>query len=185
MRPNSHRHTAKIAAIASGLALTACGSSSSTSTSASSGYSQAVKFSGCMRAHGVPNFPDPTTSGSGIQLRVGPSSGVDPRSPAFRSAQQACAKLLPGGGPPTQLSARDRQAALTFARCMRAHGEPDFPDPTRNIPSTPSPGTRTTVIALAHIGAFVLGQGIDPQSPAFRRAAAACGLKPPGGAPPK
>jgi hypothetical protein len=67
----------------------------------------ALKFSQCMRSHGVPNFPDPdfSNSGGGIGIKIsagnGPSSGLDPNSPAFQAAQSACAKLLhlPGGGP--------------------------------------------------------------------------------------
>jgi hypothetical protein len=49
----------------------------------------ALKSSQCMRAHGVPHFPDPTfPPGGGIALRTGP--GVDPNSPAFQHAQQVC-----------------------------------------------------------------------------------------------
>jgi hypothetical protein len=41
-----------------------------------------IAFAQCMRAHGVPNFPDP--NGHGGQL--GPASGIDPTAPAFQSA---------------------------------------------------------------------------------------------------
>ncbi len=54
---------------------------------------QALTFSECMRKHGVTNFPDPTFSSGGAQLHLTPSSGIDPNSPAFKSAQAAC------GGP--------------------------------------------------------------------------------------
>jgi hypothetical protein len=46
-----------------------------------------------MRKHGVPTFPDPTFSGGGAELHLTPSSGIDPNSPAFKSAQATC------GGP--------------------------------------------------------------------------------------
>jgi len=67
---------------------------------------QALKFSRCMRSHGLPNFPDPQTSGNGIGLTIGKNSGIDPNSPQFKSAQHACQSLLPGqkghgGGPLT------------------------------------------------------------------------------------
>jgi hypothetical protein len=52
-----------------------------------------VKLSHCMRAHGVPKFPDPTSNG----IRFSPSSGIDPSSPQYRAAQKACAKDSPGG----------------------------------------------------------------------------------------
>src|SRR5215510_4184697 len=51
---------------------------------------QALKFSQCMRKHGIPNFPDPQSSGSGIGLTIGKDSGIDPNSPQFKAAQHAC-----------------------------------------------------------------------------------------------
>jgi len=58
---------------------------------------QALKFSACMRAHGVPNFPDPQFGPGGtISIRIGPSSGIDPRSPQFQAARTACSSYLPG-----------------------------------------------------------------------------------------
>jgi hypothetical protein len=62
---------------------------------------QALKFSACMRAHGVPRFPDPNFgSGGKIAIRIDPSSGIDPRSPVFQDAQKACASELPGKAGP-------------------------------------------------------------------------------------
>jgi hypothetical protein len=58
---------------------------------------QALKFSACMRAHGLPNFPDPTAAHGGVVVNLH-GSGLSPDSPQFRAAQQACRKLLPGGG---------------------------------------------------------------------------------------
>jgi hypothetical protein len=63
------------------------------------GLASALKFSACMRSHGITGFPDPTSSGGGIQLKLASSSGIDPSSPIFQAAQTACQKLLPGGGP--------------------------------------------------------------------------------------
>ena len=56
---------------------------------------QALKFSACMRSHGVPNFPDPTFSGGGVQLHV---TGIDPNSPQMVAAQKACQSLQLGNG---------------------------------------------------------------------------------------
>ena len=51
-----------------------------------------LAFAKCMRAHGVPNFPDP--NGSSGQL--GPNSGIDPNSPQFQSALNGrCQSLAP------------------------------------------------------------------------------------------
>jgi hypothetical protein len=45
-----------------------------------------LRLATCMRAHGVPNFPDPTSRG----LAFSPSSGINPNSPAFLAAQKRC-----------------------------------------------------------------------------------------------
>jgi hypothetical protein len=54
-----------------------------------------LKFSACMQSHGEPNFPDPTISGGSVKMQLPPS--VDPNSPQFQSAYQACQSLLPAG----------------------------------------------------------------------------------------
>jgi hypothetical protein len=51
-----------------------------------------------MRAHGV-DVPDPQVGNGGIMIQKGSGPKIDPQSPAFRSAQKACATYLPGGGP--------------------------------------------------------------------------------------
>lgn len=156
-------------ALACGLALAECGSSGGPSTNASSQYSRG------MRSHGVSNFPDP---GAGGELQIGP--GVNPRSPAFQSAQQACKQYLPNGGQPPTMSASELRKAFAFAECMRSHGEPDFPDPTKG--ATPSGGE--PVIALRGMF-FKLTAGLDPMSPAFRQAASVCGVGLPTGPSPR
>lgn len=58
---------------------------------------QALKFSQCMRAHGIANFPDPQfhsgPGGGGVNLQL--PAGIDPQSPQFQAAQSACQKDLP------------------------------------------------------------------------------------------
>lgn len=61
---------------------------------------KALKFSECMRSHGLPKFPDPKFSGDGIQLSINPSMGINPNSPQFQAAQKACQGDMPKGGPP-------------------------------------------------------------------------------------
>ena len=56
---------------------------------------QTVKFVGCMRKHGVPNFPDPAPNGT-FQLQGG-ATPIDPSSPQFKSAMTTCHALLPPG----------------------------------------------------------------------------------------
>jgi len=90
---------------------------------------QAVAYSQCMRSHGVLNFPDPVlTPSGGYGYRT---TGIDPKSAAFQGALKAC-KALPSPWQSTgqQLSPAQQQAWLSWARCIRAHGVPNFPDPT-------------------------------------------------------
>lgn len=55
-----------------------------------------LKFSQCMRAHGVHDFPDP--NGSGLQIKGGPGSDLDPGNATFKNASKYCAGKygLPG-----------------------------------------------------------------------------------------
>lgn len=110
-----------------------------------------------MRSHGVPGYPDPQVSSSGnqVEVRISPGS-ANPNSPAFKSADHGCHELLPNGGAPSGgHSAEAKAQDVTFADCMRAHGVPNFPDPS-------------------HDGAFDLPPGLDPQAPQFNRAEKAC-----------
>lgn len=120
----------------------------------------------CLRFHGVPNFPDP---GAGAPLVI--PSDINPQAPAFRSAQRACAKLMPGAGANGSPTMGRRLQLLNLAECMRRHGVPTFPDPASS-PPPPSSGN-----VLGGNGAYLaLGTLQAQQSPAFRRAAGACGL---------
>jgi hypothetical protein len=90
---------------------------------------QAEAYSQCMRIHGAPNFPDPVLTPSG---RYGyRTTGIDPHSTAFQGALEAC-KALPSPWQSTgqQLSPAQQEAWLSWAKCIRAHGAPNFPDPT-------------------------------------------------------
>jgi hypothetical protein len=52
---------------------------------------QALKYSACMREHGLSNFPDPQPGGDFVIGRT-----VDANSPRFKDAAKACEKLIPG-----------------------------------------------------------------------------------------
>jgi hypothetical protein len=54
---------------------------------------QLLKFSECMRAHGLADFPDPSASG-GIQISSSPGSDLSPDNPTFQTAQQACQSIM-------------------------------------------------------------------------------------------
>jgi hypothetical protein len=162
--------TSVVAVAALSLLVAGCGSgsgpgvanvSSSTSTSSGGLPTQAqiqrdvIRFAQCVRSHGVP-IPDPTVAPSAFK------NAFNTQSPAFQSAYTACGHLLPPGRSPSQNTARSHAqtvALLAFARCLRSHGFPSFPDPT-------SSGAIThQMLATARI---------DLHQPALVQAADAC-----------
>jgi hypothetical protein len=122
-----------------------------------------------MRANGVSGFPDPREGpgGGGVGfpgglIVTGSDSmivmGTPFSGPALLHAEKACKEYLPPSGPPPAVSESEKKAAIANAECMRKHGVPNFPDPTFSG------------------GQFDTGLGgLNPQSPAFKHAVAACG----------
>jgi len=159
-----------VALVAGALALAACGGgptspdatgAGSATPSTATPYAEELAYAQCMRSHGEPDFPDPSTSGG---FNSGSSSSdIDHDSPQFVAANDACKHDLPAG--PTQAQNEQRTAqSLKFAQCMRSHGISDFPDSMQ-----------------------ITGQGdLNPNDPAFQAASTACqSLRPgPGGATP-
>lgn len=163
-----------------GLGIAACGSASNDQkTNTGKRSSDALAFSQCMRSHGVANFPDPSGSGGGVQFSFGSGSGINPQSPAFKSAQTSCKHLLPGGGPGSgHPSPQARAQMLQIAKCMRSHGISGFPDPTTTPPSNPADYSAV----IGRNGVFLaVPTSVDTQSPAFKQAATACNFGPRGG----
>jgi len=150
---------------ASALLGTGCGGSGAPASAGTHGGDPLLKLTQCMRAHGVSQFPDPAPGG-GLVL---PNS-IDVNAPAFQAAQRACNKLLPGGAPGSRSSEAAKLEILKMARCIRAHGVPDLPDPTTTPPTTPP----ARGLAVGRGGVFLVVP--DAQAPAFRHAAAACGF---------
>ncbi|HEY1777679.1 MAG TPA: hypothetical protein VGG41_16090 [Solirubrobacteraceae bacterium] len=119
----------------------------------------ALKLSACIRAHGVPDFPDPNASGA-IS-----SASIDPSSPQFQAAMRKCRKYAGRGGAPSPAQQAQAQAdALKFSACMRSHGVTGFPDPQFQA------GGGISIRLKAGPGTT-----LDPQSPIFQRAQKACG----------
>ena len=160
---------AALVALIAGLALAAgCGGSKSPSgtgtpsaqSSAQNGAEAAYAYSRCMRSHGVPNFPDPKVSSSpghtSVAIAVNPS---ETGSPKFASAQKACSGILPTPGDARAQEQAHKQTLLAFARCLRANGIHDFPDPD--------------VQGQLHLQT-VIAAGVDIHSRTFLDAAKAC-----------
>jgi hypothetical protein len=168
-RTQSRRAKPLAAAIASIALLAAgCGSSSPASPNAASAASftaAAFKYSSCMRNHGLSSFPDPTmTDHNGQQVAYLTATIPINPSPAFKSAQNACRGILPTpiNASAAQLAQQQQareQHLLAFAKCLRSHGIPDFPDPT-------SQGQLTLEMVNA--------AGIDLHAPTVLTAAKSC-----------
>jgi hypothetical protein len=118
-----------------------------------------------MRDHGLPNFyfsSANSSPGSDLTnvIKLGQwVAPADPGSPQFQSAQKACRHLLPippltAAQAQKQLRSLDKQAA-----CMRAHGYPDYPDPSAQAGGIVRPD---------------LPSDIDTNSPQFQSALQAC-----------
>jgi hypothetical protein len=111
----------------------------------------------CARANGMPNLPDPQIDSNG---RASFPNGTPNATASVRRACQSIYDRLPPSArdeeetrPPA-----DMQALLRYARCMREHGVPDFPDPD----------------AEGNFRAPAGGGGPSPKSPTFQRALQAC-----------
>jgi hypothetical protein len=138
----------------------------SSSSAAQTPVADAVRFAECMRSNGVTKYPDPASSGRPQSL-----DQVDPGSPAFLTAYRSCRKYASNGvGVPPEPSPAELRFSLTFSRCVRKHGFPQFPDPLATVSLQPT---------------FTLGRGMyfpvngtyQVQSPAFLHAAKACGVQ--------
>ena len=149
------RPPAALAMVAMAVVISAgCGGTHSSDTTGTTGKSstpsnknatardKAVKFAACMRENGYPDFPDPKASGEF------PDFGISVSPAVWTKALGACKALQPPGSFSAHLSPEQMSAALEFARCIRANGVKDFPDPvqgepivdTTRIPSANRPG---------------------------------------------
>jgi hypothetical protein len=148
----------------------ACGSGSPSSGSAAGSPGGSAKgsplaYSRCMRTHGISHFPDPNAQGD-LSISAGPGTGIDPNSPQYKAADQACRSLMPGNNLSPAQQATARAAALRYSQCMRTHGIPDFPDPN----------------SQGGIGIKVQpGSDLDPNNPRFKAANSTCQHLMPGG----
>jgi hypothetical protein len=155
-------------------------SSGGSTDAGGSANSRLVAYSQCMRSHGMPNFPDPT---GGVPPKV-TAQELGVSSSQLQEAQRACQSLLPvtggsltasslqqcylAGACPQALVRQAVNAGLQFARCMRSHGVPNWPDPTIdsqgrpvfsiNVPRPPPPQVSTAINGcerLEHTGSLL------------------------------
>ena len=159
------RHCLALAAIAAlatfVLTAAACGVGSSNDSAASPDAAEkALRWAACMRENGAV-VPDPHVDENGRLTIAGGER--QQQSPAYAKAFAVCEDLFEQVRPPSAaaMSAEARErflaGALRYARCMRGHGIA-MPDPSLTRESA----------------AISLPDGIDPESPRFKKAAAAC-----------
>jgi hypothetical protein len=102
----------------------------------------ALAFAECLRAHGLPKWPDPTSSGVFDKTEL-QQTGYSVSQ--VRAVEDGPCNHLAAGASPRQptITPADRADYLRAAACMRSHGLGGFPDPTfanngvqTNIPSS-------------------------------------------------
>jgi len=82
----------------------------------------------CARAHGMPNLADPSgfdSSGKPIYPH-----GLDIPQQTRDACQSLFDRLFPGADQHPAPNAAQMAGLIRFARCMRAHGVHDWPDPS-------------------------------------------------------
>jgi hypothetical protein len=165
---------AAVAFAAAGVLAAGCGGgpASHRGSATPSNTTLLVQFSACIRAHGLPDFPDPQSAGAGggypsgslnpyltraaFTTRQGP---VTPQyyTPQFLAAEKKCNALGLASGfviTPAQIRQNVKQE-IAQDECLRKHGFPGMPDPDPQ-------------------GGQMLPASIDLNSPLFRAAQKRC-----------
>jgi hypothetical protein len=129
-------------ACSSGSGPSSAGSGGSLAAEGSAAAPSAVGYSHCIRSHGLPNYPDPPSGG---QVPKADPQQLGVSTSQLQAAQRSCQHLYPGNGEalgaslrqceetgncPQAMVHRVMNSMLAFSRCMRAHGVPNWPDPT-------------------------------------------------------
>jgi hypothetical protein len=154
-----------LAATAASVLLAACGGSGSAGGNGGgkSDDSKQLAFAACLRKAGI-DAPDPTHGPNGeLRQQIKVPKGISPQR--MQQIQKDCQRKSGfSPKPPSKAEqARFRDAALKFARCMRAHGV-DVPDP--------QPGGAGLLVQKRTGGGSSSGPSVD--TPAFKRAQEAC-----------
>ena len=97
------------------------GSSAPPTGSAASRDRIALAYVDCMHTHGEPNLPYPPGTGGSVHISVPSGAGVDPNSPQFARATNACQHLLPSG-PGTATTTPSPPVAVA-ADCLAARAQ--------------------------------------------------------------
>jgi hypothetical protein len=160
MNPQSHRPVTA-ALVAAGLLAAACsGRPSSAGPGGSPNSPSAVAYSGCVRSHGVPDYPGPNSSRQLPKITPANESQLGVSDSRLNAAQAACRRLWPYQAPTQAQQPQQLADDVKFAQCMRSHGVP-APDPTTG------PNGPRFVISISK-------DGFNPRSPQVLAKAREC-----------
>jgi hypothetical protein len=159
--PRRRRAGALAAAVAATMMLAvACSGSSTEMNTFAPGatYAQMLAFAKCMRSHGVAQFPDPDRQGNFNNATI---QALDSNNSQDRNALLPCRSVLPNAGTGLtveqiqQIQQQNVRDAVKGARCMRAHGITNFPDPAA---TTGASGVNWgPVVSAMQAGKFSIG----------------------------
>jgi hypothetical protein len=116
-----------VASVASSTSTAATTTQTGTTTTHTGTIASAFAFARCMRAHGIPGWPDPNSQGVFDKSKLRPLGLNVARVRALEDGP--CNIPLPSPQGYT-ITAADRADYLRAAACMRSHGFAEFPDPT-------------------------------------------------------
>jgi hypothetical protein len=116
-----------------------------------------LRYARCARSHGAPNFPDPSVDGQGHAGFPDPGP-VKQESEQVQASCGAILGQLPAAARISPVTAAQLRQLKAFARCLRLHGMPSWPDPK---PDGTFPVVGTPL-------------GAQGKTPAFISAAQAC-----------
>ena len=110
----------------------ACGSSGSSSGASAGSLNQrstvALRdLARCVRAHGMPSFPDPQIGSDGHPSF--PDNAPRIPYPIQQTCRAVAAQIPADYTATTPVSTSDFQKLARLARCIRSHGVVDWPDP--------------------------------------------------------
>ncbi|MGH2894443.1 MAG: hypothetical protein ACRDPM_14440 [Solirubrobacteraceae bacterium] len=153
--------SAVLAALLSSVAIASCGGSSPSRTGVASTTNAGLKFAACVRAHGVPDFPDPNANpgGGGTETQAASAKSLSESPAVVQKADSQCRRYAAAAEGPVVSKAQLanlKAGALAYAKCVRAHGVTDFPDPRvvtadggRSVGIAPPYGTGANAVAHA------------------------------------
>lgn len=131
-----------------GLSAAATTASSPSNAATSDLATQALAFARCLRANGLPNWPDPQSNGAFDKSKLQATGYTTAQTRAVEDGP--CKNILPTAAPSSPnrgaITTQQQQDYIDAVACMRSHGFSNFPDPTFSngqVTLVPPPGVDT------------------------------------------